>query len=358
MAVANDKGANWCVSTHVGRNKDEVGTFLMKIEDIKDKIASAKPGEKIEGGTMECGDMDFKMKVYPNGPDADSVGNLSAELSVKYRGTRQMKSVEFLIAENSNGAFLKTMTILIRKTTKFRKHILVGLPHKKVLSKGNSSFFPNGVFTVTVNVKIEGEETVTNTTLPDESITTSQLKGELSDHFRKLLESHQLTDFHIICQGVIIPCHRNILAARSEVFDAMMEHNMMEAEKGEVVINDFDLETVKAMILHIYTGEAKYTEDNAEQLIRTADKYQLYGLKKKIEDGLIKEVKVENAINMFVLGDAVHADKLRDVSKKVIVRNAVAIVKIDGWKEALGRFPDLAMEIFESVVSSKDNNKY
>ena len=119
-------------------------------------------------------------------------------------------------------------------------------------------------------------------------------------------------------------------------------------------IVDFDLETVQAVILHIYTGDVEYNQENVKQLIRAADKYQLQGLKKKVEDALIKEVKIENAIDMFVLGDAVHADKLRDLSKEVTVKNAVAIVENDdGWKERLGRFHDLAMEIFESFVKSK-----
>ena len=37
------------------------------------------------------------------------------------------------------------------------------------------------------------------------------------------------------------------------------------------------------------------------------------------EDALIEDVKIENAINMFVLGDSVHADKLRHISKDTIV---------------------------------------
>merc|ERR1719186_1927209 len=100
----------------------------------------------------------------------------------------------------------------------------------------------------------------------------------------------------------------------------------------------------------MYTGEVDYTAENAEDVVRAADKYGLEGLKKVIEDGLIKDIKIENAIDMFVLGDAVHADNLRDAAKAVIVSNAATIVEMDGWREAPGRFHDLAFEIFESVA--------
>jgi len=367
MAVANvKKGSNLCVSTHVGRKEDEEGTLVMTIEDIKRKMSSAEPGEGIESGMLECGEMEFKLMIYPNGMNQDRVGHISCRIFIKNRGKRQWRRVESLVAQNSSGAFLKTYTDVLENLLKedvgYKKGFVKNLAHDLVLAEENSTFFPNGTLIVKVNIKVEGEETVTikTTTLPDESITTSQLKGELSMHLGKMLESPRFSDVQIICQGETIPCHKDILSARSEYFVAMFEHDMKENKTGKVEIVDFDLETVKAVLHHIYTGDVnfKYSEENAEKMIMAADKYQLGGLKKKLEDILIRAVKVENAIDMFVLGDAVHAGKLRDLSKEVIVKNAVAIVEADdGWKEKLGRFKDLTLEIFEYVVRSKAQTK-
>jgi len=401
MAVAHGRnGSKLYRTTHFGRKEDEVCTQMILIEDIKGKIRSAKPGEALDCGVLECANMDFNVKIYPNGLVNDTVGNIAIRVIVRNHGKRQWKSFEFLAGENSTGAILRTHTVMLEDLLKRNERFAKGftqpilrhvdvldeeddvlaeednvlaeeddvLPEEDdvlaeeddVLEEENSSFFPDGVLTVKVNIKIHGEETVTHKTtmLPDESITASQLKGELSDHFRKLLKSPQFSNFRIICQGQIIPCHRNILAARSEIFEAMLEHKMVENQTGQVEIKDFDLETVKAVLLHIYTGEVKYKEEKAGQMLRAADYYRLHGLKKKIEDALVKAVKIENAIDMFVLGDVVHADKLRDVSKDIIVKNAVAIVETDeGWKERLGRFHDLAMEILESVLKSKAHAK-
>jgi len=360
MAAANaPKSSKLGVSTHVGRKEDEVYTLVMTIEDIKNEIRSAKPAEAILGEILMCGDMDFGLTVYLNGGGADQVGNISYwVLANKWNslGKREWKSVELFAGENSTGAFLKTSTPQILSMGNFNYSDPQLLSHDIVLADENSSYFPNGVLTIKAIVKIQGEKIVTHTKLPGKSITAAQLKGELSEHFRKMLKSQQFSDFRVICQGEIIPCHQNILAARSDVFEAMFDHNMMESKAGEVVIKDFDLKTVKALLTHIYTGEVEYKKEDTAQLIKAADKYQLHGLKQKIEDDLVNDVKIQNAIDMFVLGDEVHAKKLRNVSKEVIVRNAVAIVKIAGWKEALGRFQDLTLEIFESVVNSKDHN--
>jgi len=360
MAVDDvQRGSNLCLTTHVGRKEDNVCTLRMTIEDIKSKIVSYNPGQVIKSGSLECGNMEFRLTVYPN-----QVGFISVGAAVKNRGERLWKSFQFQGAENSTGHFLRTQTSLLEDLMK-RQQYLSGitmsnfLSHEMVMAEENLAFFPNGVLTVKLNIKVQGEETMTHkiTKLPDESITSSQLKGELSGHLRKMMDSHQFSDFKIICQGEIIHCHRNMLAARSDIFGAMFEHDMKESTTGEVEIKDFELETVQAVLLFIYTGEVEYNEENTKQLIRAADYYQLQGLKKKIEDVLIKAVKVENAIDMFVLGDGAHADKLRDVSKEVIVRNAFAIVKIDGWKEKLGRFQGLLLEIFESVANSMDQTK-
>jgi len=363
MAGADIHGSK-CVTTHFGKKEDQVGTLIMTIEDIKTKIGLVKPGKWLESGLLECGSMAFKLKVFPNGlKEVDDGERVSMEVQVMKHGKTKWKRIERFIAKNADGIFLQTHTNLLdleslKKDKTFVNGVRVPslISHDTILDEENSSFFPNGVLTVKVNITVHGEEIVTykTTKVPDDSISPFQLKGELSGHLRKMLESHRFSDFRIICQEEIIPCHRNIIAARSDVLEAMFEHNMEESKTGEVVIKDFDIDIVKAVVAHIYTGEVELTEDNTEELIRAADKYHLEGLKKKTEDALVKTVQIENAIAMFVLGDAVHANKLRDVSKEIIVSNAVAIVKINGWKAALGRFPELTLEIFESVVNDKE----
>jgi len=356
-----------CHTTHFGRKEDESCTHVMMIEEIVDKMISSKPGTILESDWVECGNVMTKLLIFPNGGIEEYVGNISVGVVVKLKNTEgaQWKRIGILGAENSNGFFFKSISYLKSKSNQLgaanpnvRFVWDKFLPHTKVLDEKNSSFFPNGVLTVKAIIKIQGEEIVTSRTSKLPLISETQLKGELSGQFRKMLDSHRFSDCKIICQGETIPCHRNVLSARSEIFGAMFEDIMKESETGEVEIKDFDVGTIKAMVIYMYTGElgeVDLTNEINEQLIRAADKYLLNGLKKMIEAVLIKSVKIENSIQMFVLGDAVHANSLRDASKEIIVRNAAAIVELDGWKQALGRFPDLAMEVFESVAKKSKN---
>jgi len=303
--------------------------------------------------------MKFKMKVYPNAKLNGEVGFIIIKVNVQNPTKVKWNSIKIHIAESSAEVFLTTNTITPKEVNEdVRKSFEVTQPfmHRLVFEENNAAYFPEGVLTVKVIISICGEEMVTHklSKLPEKSVTPTLLKGKLTGDLKKMLENNKFSDFRIICQGEVIPCHRAILSSRSEIFGAMLEHNMKESETGEVEINDFNLRTMKAVVLYMYTGEVEQSQENAEQLMKAADKYGLEELKKSIEDELLEGVRIENAIDMFVLGDAVHADKLRATSKETIVRNAVAIVKIDGWKEALGRFQDLTLEILESVINCKE----
>jgi len=354
MAGADIENGLNIVTSHFGRKPDVSGTILMKIEDIVHKMQSSPEEEFFKSETLEHGDMKLNLKIYPNGMDNGRDRIILINVNLENPEKRKWSSVKTRIAEDSAGVFFKTRSILPLKGKANISHQYI-ISHDTVLLDKNAAFLPDGVFTVKTIITIPGEETVTHTSskLPQKSVTPTQLKQKLTEDFKTMLENQSFSDFRIICQGEVVPCHRVILSARSDIFGAMLEHNMKESETGEVVINDFDLTTVKALLMYMYSGEVEHYQGNSKQLMKAADKYRVEELKNSIEDALIQDVKVENAIDMFVLGDAVNAYKLRDISKDIIVRNAVAITKIDGWKQVLGKYQDLTLEILESVIDSK-----
>jgi len=62
-------------------------------------------------------------------------------------------------------------------------------------------------------------------------------------------------DFSIICAGQTFPCHKVVLAAKSEVLKKDMKSSFCFAEKKELEIKGFDPATVKEMLQFIYTGD-------------------------------------------------------------------------------------------------------
>lgn len=65
---------------------------------------------------------------------------------------------------------------------------------------------------------------------------------------QKLLESGRLSDVIFEVEGKEIKAHRAIIAAMSETFSAMFEHDLAEKKTGRVVITDCEHAVFQAML--------------------------------------------------------------------------------------------------------------
>ena len=114
---------------------------------------------------------------------------------------------------------------------------------------------------------------------------------------KKLLESETLSDFKIICQDRTFPVHKFALAARSEVFKAMLSLDTIENRDNEIHITDMNSDIVWKMIRFVYSDE--FDEDNTVEetleLLVAADKYYLHLLKMMCAASLEKNLSKENA---------------------------------------------------------------
>ena len=66
--------------------------------------------------------------------------------------------------------------------------------------------------------------------------------------------------------------HKNILAIRSNVFEAMFEHDCQENQKNRIEIEDLDGKTCGELLRYIYTGKVPKMEEYALELFAAADK--------------------------------------------------------------------------------------
>jgi hypothetical protein len=72
----------------------------------------------------------------------------------------------------------------------------------------------------------------------------------------KLLTDDTFSDFKIVCDDETFYCHKNIVAAKSDVLlQMLLSENWSENEEETLEIEDFDAETVRAMIHYIYTSQ-------------------------------------------------------------------------------------------------------
>ncbi|UYV69663.1 SPOPL, partial [Cordylochernes scorpioides] len=169
-----------------------------------------------------------------------------------------------------------------------------------------------------------------------------------------LLESQKFADVRLNVGGYLVKAHKNILAARSQVFAAMFEHEMEEKRHNFVEIADMAHEVLWEMLRFIYTGQAPNLESLASRLLPAADRYGLERLKVLCEEALGANLSVENAADVLVLADLHSAHQLKAFCIDFISTHAIDIVETQGWKSRLlQQQPHLVAEALTALASQR-----
>ena len=98
----------------------------------------------------------------------------------------------------------------------------------------------------------------------------------------KIFNDSSNSDVTIECGGKKFNCHKAILCARSDVFNAMISHkNMIEAMTNTVTITDMEPDTVELLLRFLYTDKVggSGNVDDIFKLFIAADKYNVRDLK-------------------------------------------------------------------------------
>lgn len=175
------------------------------------------------------------------------------------------------------------------------------------------------------------------------------VNDNLSEDLEKLLENGSYSDVTLVSDGKEIRVHKNVLTARSPVFAAMFQHNMLEKRKNKVHIDDIKHEVLKEMLRFIYCSRVKNVESLAEDLLAAAEKYELKGLKLMCEIVMCKALSVDNAVNFLIISDLYKADKLKKESIHFINANTDAVSITPEFKAMAESKPHLVVEIFNAL---------
>ena len=160
------------------------------------------------------------------------------------------------------------------------------------------------------------------------------------------------SDWTIVSEeGQRFPCHRNILAAKSSTMKAMMTIKMKEKEEKEKETKlIYNKEVVGAFVDYFYKGEIPTVvlEANISSFMELADLYNLDPLKAQVEDMAIKNLTLENVVEMFSVANLYNAEILKEASKFFIVENK----KILGQQDFSQVPPSVMTELFKLVTQS------
>ncbi|KAK2187478.1 hypothetical protein NP493_164g03066 [Ridgeia piscesae] len=128
--------------------------------------------------------------------------------------------------------------------------------------------------------------------------------------------------------GVEVPCHKMVLSAGCQFFQAMFSSGMKEAQSHRIKL-DLPSSTVKCLVEFIYTSSVDITEENAQGLLQVADEYQLTGLKKACTDFMIGRLQPCNCLGLHKFARLYNLTKLQDLAHKCMLENFIEVTQCE-----------------------------
>lgn len=124
----------------------------------------------------------------------------------------------------------------------------------------------------------------------------------LCQKLSKLQDSGTLSDFSIKVGTDELKVHKVVLVMHSDVFEAMFNNSeCKESQTNALEVVDFEFAAIKDFVHYLYTGEMK-SNQNALDLFKLADQYNIEDLKSLSEEIIVKNLDDSNACEVFQLG--------------------------------------------------------
>jgi speckle-type POZ protein len=174
-----------------------------------------------------------------------------------------------------------------------------------------------------------------------------------------LFEGMPLSDVKFIIQGREFPAHRIILAARSEVFAAMFQHQTKENLTNRISIEDIEPEVFHELLRFIYTGRLDSTtmETMAAKLLIVAEKYVFKELMDECENYLVLQMSPVNCAELILHDDLLNpAEYMENVLKEAaqcfryLPGEVMATSK---WEKTEKENPQLSSKVQNILLSKK-----
>lgn len=180
----------------------------------------------------------------------------------------------------------------------------------------------------------------------------------LSNDFSKLLDSGLNHDAEIKCGKDSIKAHKNVLCARSEVFKAMLESDMLEGRTGMVEVQDMDISCVRDCVRYLYTeAMPEMTFDKAKALYEAGDKYDVRSLMFLCSEYLQDNLTPENAYQCLALAD-IHSDRKLKERIIIYILDENIYLQDEFWLPVCENYPRIAVEVYRLLHKSSAESKY
>merc|ERR1719429_770139 len=170
----------------------------------------------------------------------------------------------------------------------------------------------------------------------------------------QLLENTGSTDTVIMVQEQEIRCHKLILSARSPVFRAMLQSDMVERQNGVIMIEDAGVEEVEQMIRYMYTAKIDHQYSKEKELLVLANKYQVLELVNYCSSRIFESLTEDNALEIGMFGEMHNSEILINRCAKYICYDMTDSLNED-WMERIQESPKLMLQIIKNLRDVHEN---
>lgn len=339
---------NWCI---IGMDTVDF-SFICKIDHFS--MLQEKTGECLESSSFFAGpnnEFEWRLQVYPKGSDEKSKDHLSLFLKLVSCERKETEvptrfKISILNAKNEKSyAFDGGDLYRFMVGTYSGWPSFIGLD---MLQKKTKGLLPEGCLTILCEGCITGVRIDTSGHVA--GFQAEVAACTLSKDLASIFENQKLSDVTLSVGQKNLLAHKAILAARSPVFAAMFQHEMLESEKNRVVIRDVDYEVLSEMLVYIYTGKSPNLNSMSSSLLAAADKYDVSGLKLICQEALCSTIAVDNVVDLLVLADQHYAKQLKLHAIHFINMHAKDVINTSAWKKMILKSPHLFAEAFEALA--------
>ena len=130
----------------------------------------------------------------------------------------------------------------------------------------------------------------------------------------------------VVEDGKDFKAHQQVLSESSPFFEKLLNSGMKESREGIVRLEMFSESAMRNTLQFIYTGDVQIlAEDNARDLVVSADYFFLPNLKTVAEGALVKMLNTSNCISGYYFSQRFQCKELLAKSEKYILANFTAV---------------------------------
>ena len=130
----------------------------------------------------------------------------------------------------------------------------------------------------------------------------------------------------LVEDGKEFKVHKQVLSQASSYFEKLLNSDMKESREGIVRLEMFSESAMRNTLQFIYTGDVQIlAEDNARDLVVSADYLFLPTLKPLAEAALVKMLNTSNCLSAYCFSQRYQCEQLLAKSEKYILENFIAM---------------------------------